>query len=223
MALSAWFLVSALVSLVIIRILWFTALPSALNLSSDIKNLQDVGILREVALVLVDAAASQRETSWLLATWSFGFVATWCVIFFIAAIFLYRRLRVSEATIGASPPGTGWLDSALDGTLPLWKAFWGPYILLPYVVALVVGGPILLLKRFDIIAAGTAVDLIAMPLAVSAIMVVYLGSAAIAWRCSRNTSRPVWHYLARISITVYTVVPLIKSVAVLGIHLGFLA
>lgn len=219
-ALSAWFFVSALVSLVVVRIVSLTALPSLPGLSDDIGKLQDMNTLKEVCVLLVDGAASQKEASSLFAVWGLGFVATWSAMFGIASAFMYRQLRAAETHVRPNPANTTFLDSALGGTLELWKAFWGLYIVLPYVAALAIGGPVMLLKHFQVIEPAKAVDLIVTPLAFSAVAVIYFGSAVVAWRCSRNSSRRIWHYLTRLVIVLYTVVPLIKGITMLSIYLG---
>jgi hypothetical protein len=209
--LSVWALASALLSLLIAKVLYFTALPSSLpNLSSDLNSLQDLAALKKICVLLVDGAAAQKEAGWLLVSWGLWFIATWSFIVGLTAVVLHRRL-VSSTTTESSPPNESIVDLALSGKLELWKAFWGFYIVLPYVATLVILGPLALLNYLHVVEQTTVVELVVVPLAIAAVLVVFYASAVVAWRCSGNTSRVVWRYLARIAIVLYTGVPLAKA------------
>lgn len=209
-ALSAWFFVAALFSLVIVRILSFAALPNSLaNLSNDIRNLQDINTLKEVCVLLVDGARDQRESSWTLVVWGFGFVASWSAIFGIVSLRLFSKLSIQGSV--AMPADASFFDDAIDGEVELWKAFWGVYIALPLIVAAFVGGCVFLLKKLYVADPFNALFLVVSSLAFSAVVVTSWWGAAIAWRCSRNTSHMMWHYLARIAIVFYTCIPAITA------------
>lgn len=210
-ALSVWALASALLSLLVVKVLYFTQLPSlAPSLSSDLNSVQDLAVLKKVCVLLVDTAAAQKEAGWLLVSWGLWFIATWSFIVGLTAVVLHRRLANSTTT-ESSPPNESIVDLALSGKLELWKAFWGFYIVLPYVATLVILGPLALLKYLHVVEQTTVVELVVIPLAISAVLVIFYGSAVVAWRCSRNTSRAAWRYLARIAIVLYTGVPLVKA------------
>ncbi len=210
-ALSVWALVSALLSLLIAKVVYFAAPPSLLpNLSSDLNSLQDLAALKKICVLLVEGAAAQREAGWLLVSWGLWFIASWSVIIGLTAIVLHRRLANSAAT-ESSPANESIVDLALSGKLELWKAFWGIYIVLPYVAAIVILGPLALLKYLNVLGRTTAVELVVVPVATSAVLLIFYGSAVVAWRCSANTSRSVWRYLARIAIVLYSGIPLAKA------------
>ena len=219
-ALSAWALMSVLMSMVIIKIIVLVGGPSLhSNLTSDIQNIQDLATLKKICVLLVDGAAAQKQAGWLLVSWGLWFVATWAAIFGMASVYLYRQLNSSKEA-ETYPPTETMLDLAIDGKLALWKAFWGLYIVLPYVAALVIYGLVALLKHFHVIEPAKVADLIVTPLAYSAIFVIWLGAAVVAWRCSGNTSRAVWRYLARTTIVLLTGVPIVKAVVLLSYYLA---
>ena len=220
LALSAWAFVSAALSLLLIKTVYVTALPVSLpGLASDINTIQDLAALRKISILLVNSVSAQKEAGWLIVSWGLWFVAVWSAMFAVASSFLYRRLVVSE--ISEKPQLTAhFLDLALAGKLELWKAFWGLYIALPVAVSFVAFGLISLLKRTHVVEPAQVADLILTPLAYSAVLVIFFGAAIIAWRCSANTSRTTWRYLAKIAIVLYTAVPLIKSSVLLSHYLG---
>ncbi len=219
-AVSAWAFVSAVASLLIVKVVYMTALPTSLpNLTSDINSIQDLAALKKISVLLVGSVAAQREAGWLLVSWGLWFVATWSAIFGLASAFLYRQLAVTNVAEDSRSKET-ILDLALAGKLELWKAFWGLYIALPLAATLVVYGLIAFLKSSQVVEPTKVVDLILTPMAYSAVLVIFWGGAIVAWRCSANTSRAAWRYLARIAIVLYTVVPLAKSAAILSYYLG---
>lgn len=219
-ALSAWAFVSAVFSLLIVKVVYMVALPTSLpNLTSDINNIQDLTALKKISVLLVDSLAAQKEAGWLLVSWGLWFVATWAAIFGLAFVFLYRQLATANVADNSRSRET-ILDLALAGKLELWKAFWGLYIALPLAATLVVYGVMVFLKSTHVVEPAKVADLILTPLAYSAVLVIFWGAAVIAWRCSVNTSRAIWRYLARIAIVLYTVLPLAKSAALLSYYLG---
>lgn len=218
--LSAWAFVSAVISLLIIKVLYMAALPTSLpNLTSDINNIQDLVALKKISLLLVDSVAAQKEAGWLLVSWGLWFVATWAAIFGLASVLLYRQLATATAADNSRSRET-ILDLALAGKLELWKAFWGLYIALPLAAAFIAYGLIAVLKSTHVVEPTKVADLILTPLAYSAVLVIFWGAAVIAWRCSANTSRAAWRNLARIAIVLYTVLPLAKSAVLLSFYLG---
>lgn len=219
-ALAAWAFVSAALSLLIIKVAYTSALPASLpNLASDINGIQDLAALKRISILLVNSVSAQKEAGWLIVSWGLWFVAIWAAIFAAASTYLYRCLLATDSTENTSSTET-FLDLALAGKLELWKAFWGLYIVLPLAASLVSFGLLAILKSIHVIEPAKVADLILTPLAYAAVMVIYLGAAAVAWRCSANTSWKVWGILARIAIVLYTGIPLAKSVALLSQYLG---
>ena len=219
-ALSVWALASALLSLVFAKVAYFAALPSSLpNLSSDLNRLQDLAALKKICVLLVDSAAAQKEAGWLLVSWGLWFIAAWSFVVGCTAVTLYRLLPNAIPPDGANPNGS-IVDQALEGKLELWKAFWGFYVVLPYLAALAILGPLLLLNHLGVVEQTTVVELVIVPLAISAVLVIFWASAVVAWRCSSNASRAVWRYLARTAIVLYTGVPLAKAAFSLSYVLG---
>lgn len=219
-ALSAWAIMSAVASLLIINVLQTAASPMSFStLTSDINNIQDMAALKKIALLMVGAVAAQKEAGTLLVSWGLWFVATWSAIFGLASAYLYRQL--AAANVADIPRSNETiLDLALAGKLELWKAFWGMYIALPLAVMIVAFGLMAFLKRAHIVEPAKVADLIVTPMAYSAVLVVFWGASIIAWRCSVNTSRTAWSLLARIAIVLFTVAPAAKSAVLLIYYLG---
>lgn len=212
---SAWFFVSAIVSLIMVRTLYLTELPSHFNnLSEDIKRIQDLVMLKNVCVAALNYAGSQKDFSWILVKWAFSFVATWTVIFTTALIYLKRQLNTfKQAEYTTQVKST--LDLAIDGKLPLWKAFWGIFIGLSYVLSITIYALLYSVKYFHIVELGKVPYLILTTLVYSLTSVIWLFTADIAWRCSRNSTNNTWHYLSRAAILLIIVVPLIKCMFLL--------
>ncbi len=216
-ALSVWALASALLSLVFAKVAYFAALPSSLpNLSSDLNRLQDLAALKKICVLLVDSAAAQKEAGWLLVSWGLWFIAAWSFVVGCTAVTLSTHPCNS---LRCAPKGS-IVDQALEGKLELWKAFWGFYVVLPHLAALAILGPLLLLNHLGVVEQTTVVELVIVPPAISAVLVIFWASAVVAWRCSSNASRAVWRYLARTAIVLYTGVPLAKAAFSLSYVLG---
>jgi hypothetical protein len=214
--LSAWFFVAAIVSLIIIRILYLSGLPASFNhLSTDIKNIQDLATLKNACVIALDYAFSQKDFNWLLINWALSFVAIWTVIFGTALVYFQKQLSHFNAVEYALPIEST-LELAITGKLPLCKAFWGVFIGFSYGLSFTIYILLFSLKHLHFIEPAKVSDLIITPLAYSLILVVYLFTADIAWRCSRNSKNNIWHYLARAAILVLIVVPLIKTMLMLN-------
>ena len=212
---SAWFLVSAIVSLIMVRTLYLTELPSSIhNLPTQINAIQDLTLLKNVCVAAINYASSQKEFSWVLAKWSFSFVAVWTVIFIIGLVFLKKQLNIFKQVEFPSQLESPF-DLAISGKLPLWKAFWVVFIGLSYGLAITIYVLLYSLRQFHLIDSGKVPDLILMTLAYSLMFVICLFTADIAWRCSRNSTNNIWHYLSRVAILLIIVLPLIKGMFLL--------
>jgi|GEM_PF-2446911 hypothetical protein len=213
--LSAWFFVTAIVSLIIIRILYLSELPASLNhVSADIKNIQDLVTIKKVCVIALDYAYSQKDFNWLLINWALSFVALWAVTFGTVLVYFQKKLHQYNA-VEHSLQSESIIDLAIAGKLPLWKAFWGVFIGLSYGLSFAIYAFLSSLNRLHIIESAKVSDLIITPLAYSLILVTYLFTADIAWRCSRNSANNFWHYLTRAVILLLIVVPLIKIMLIL--------
>lgn len=212
---SAWFFVSAIVSLIMVRILYLTELPSSINnLPTEINAIQDLSLLKNVCVAAINYAGSQKEFSWVLAKWAFSFVAVWTVIFMIGLVCLKKQLNTFKQVELPSQLESP-LDLAISGKLPLWKAFWVVFIGLSYGLTITIYVLLYSLRKFHLIDSGKVPDLVLMTLAYSLTFVICLFSADIAWRSSRNSTNNMWHYLARTVILLLIVVPLIKGMFLL--------
>lgn len=211
--LLAWGLLSSLTSLYIVRLVYTATQPVsqaiALDRARGINEIQDLTVLKKIAIALVESTVEKEKKAWLLVSWGIGFVITWSIIYTITFMFVYRQLQVSNATETI-------LDAAFAGTLELRKAFWGLYVVLPLVAAIIIFGLLAVLKSRDIVEPNALADLLLTPMAFSAVLVIYWSGAIVAWRCSVNTSRAVWRHLARLAIILITIIPLGKAAIVLG-------
>ena len=214
---SAWFLVSAIVSLIMIRTLYLTELPSSIsihNLPTEINAIQELTLLKNVCVAAINYAGSQKEFNWVLAKWAFSFIAVWTVIFIIGLVCLKKQLNTFKQVEFPSQLESP-LDLAISGKLPLWKAFWMVFIGFSYGLSIIIYFSLYSLKHFHLIESGKVPELILTTLAYSLTLTIWLFSADIAWRCSRNSTKYIWHYLSRAAIFLITVVPLIKGMFLL--------
>ena len=90
---------SALISIVIYRVLSMTALPlSGPNIVNDIRGIEDINKLREVTIAFLSAAFDLRESGATSVKWSLGFVLIWSTILGSVAVVTYRQIcKVSIA------------------------------------------------------------------------------------------------------------------------------
>jgi len=218
-ALAVWAFISAVLSLLIVKIVYTATLPTSLtNITSEINRIQDLTTLKKISVLLADSITAEKEAGWLLVSWGLWFVATWSTIFGIATMFLYRQLITTKATEDSHPKET-MLDLALTGKLKLWQAFWGLYVALPMAASFAVYEVLAFLKGIHIIEPTKVADLILTPLSYSAVLVIFWGGAIVTWRCSANTTHKALCYLARVAVVLLTVAPLVQSATLLSHYL----
>jgi prepilin signal peptidase PulO-like enzyme (type II secretory pathway) len=146
-ALCASAFLSALISFAIYRFLSMTALPlSGSSIVDDIRNLEDIGKLKEFTVLLISAAFDLRESGATLAKWGLGFVLVWS--FILGTVALATYCQICKASIApAYPEVENFIDRALAGKLELWKVFWGGYVALSLLLFFISGSILKLLLR----------------------------------------------------------------------------
>jgi hypothetical protein len=84
--------------------------------------------------------------------------------------------------------GRSWLKALWQGNRPLWEAFWVFGVGIP----LVIKGVLLAFIRFSGAPAGAAITTLG-----TALVLDLVFALVSVWRCSPNTSRKTWSYMAR--------------------------
>jgi hypothetical protein len=98
-ALCASALLSALISLVFYRILSLTSLPlSESNMANDIRGIEDIGKLKELAVALIGVSIELRNSGETLTKWGLGFVLVWSTILGTVALTTYREITKASKT-----------------------------------------------------------------------------------------------------------------------------
>jgi len=115
------------------------------GLAVDVGRLDDVGLLRQMAVSLLSAAVDFRQSGMALAVWGLS------LLLFssgLSLLLLFREMRRPELSGGGGTEAEsqGFRADLLHGRLPLWKAFWLVYVPQPLVTGLVVT---LLLRNLD--------------------------------------------------------------------------
>jgi hypothetical protein len=216
-ALCASAFLSALISLVIYRVLSMTVLPlSGQDIVNDIRSIEDINKLKEVTVTFLNAAFDLRDSGVISVKWGLGFVLVWSAVIGSVAFATYRQIcRVSIAPDALSPEVENFVDRALAGSLELWKVFWGGYVAVSLLLLMTSGG---ILKFLTQIGSGSKslflFNVLAGPIALSIPITIYLLCALLVWRSASNTSSVAWHYLAKAVVVACTVVPLIKGIYV---------
>lgn len=101
-------------------------------------------------------------------------------------------------------PAAGGLGGYLDGSQPLWKAFWLVYMLGSVVIfgVLSVGLRSILIRTVHFFeqAAGLSHKTTILLLVTPPLYGFVLLSLVVVWRCAGNTSLPLWTWLARLVV-----------------------
>jgi len=84
--------------------------------------------------------------------------------------------------------GMAWFKALWQGNRPLWEAFW----VFGVGTTLAIKGVLLALIRFSGAPAGAAITILG-----TALVLDQLFALVSVWRCSPNTSRKTWFYMAR--------------------------
>lgn len=90
---------------------------------------------------------------------------------------------------------------ATTGQLPLWKAFWLVFIPVPIILY---GIYFAALWAWAILSPMTPLQNVVGPFSLFALLLMAAVGVAV-WRCSTNSERRVWRYLARLSVVAYLV------------------
>lgn len=214
--------ISALLSIVIYRVLSMTALPfQDASVINDIKALEDISKLREIAVLLVGVSTELRTSGDTLAKWGLGFVLIWSAILGAITSAIYRQIRKVQNVVEMQLAETENLfDLALAGKLELWKVFWGGYVALSFVSMAAFAGIVkLLLPTGADTQSSFLLSVLVGPIVLAIPIAIYLCCATLVWRSASNTSSPLWHYTAKAVVIVCTVLPLLKSVYITGVIL----
>jgi len=84
--------------------------------------------------------------------------------------------------------GRSWLKALWQGNRPLWEAFW----VFGIGTTVAIKGVLLAFIRFSGAPAGAAITILG-----TALVFDQVFALVSVWRCSHNTSRKTWFYLAR--------------------------
>lgn len=207
--------ISALLSFAFHRVLSMSAMPfPSTTLINDLQALEDIGKLREVAILLVRATAEVRTGGEMLVQWGLGFVLVWSLILGVITAAVYRQIgKVQSATEIKEAEKESLLDRACAGKLELWKVFWGGYISLSCVLTVAAVGVFQLLRNIGSdTQASFLLNALVGPIVLAIPMAIYFCCAALVWRSAPNTTSPLWGYAARSAVIVLTVVPLLKCI-----------
>lgn len=188
------------------------------GLAADIGQLNDVGILRQLALSLLHAAVDFRQSGITLAVWGLSLLM---LSSGLSLLLLFREMRRPAQPREPEPTdtGSGFVADLLQGRLPLWKAFWLVYVPEPFLASLVVN---VLIGNLD----GKTQVLLSMfvvPLTVGLVWTLLLSVTVLVWRCSDNTARPVWGKVARVLLVLVIAVPLLQFLILMVPFLGLLS
>jgi len=188
------------------------------GMAADIGQLNDVGILRQLALSLLHAAVDFRQSGITLAVWGLSLLM---LSSSLSLLLLFREMRRPAQPREPEPTdtGSGFVADLLQGRLPLWKAFWFVYVPEPFLASLVVN---VLIGNLD----GKTQVLLSMfvfPLTVGLVWTLLLSVTVLVWRCSDNTARPVWGKVARVLLVLVIAVPLLQFLIRMVPFLGLLS
>lgn len=215
MALCVSAFLSALISLIIYRVLSMTAMPiQSIELTNGIQEIQDIERLRGFTLALIRSGIDLRDGGATLANWGLGFVLIWSSILGLVAFVTYRQ--ACKVLDTPDVPETGnFIDKALSGKLELTKIFWRGYVTVSLLLALISDAILKFLPAFTVNESSFLITALIAPIAMAIPATIYLTCAFLVWRCASNTSSIWWSYLARLVVIFVTVLPLIKGVYLL--------
>ncbi|WP_133247251.1 hypothetical protein [Azospira sp. I13] len=174
------------------------------GMAADIAQLSDVGILRQLALALLNAAVDFRQSGITLAVWGLSLLL---LSSGLSLLLLLREMRRPTQSGEAETTNTrsGFVADLLLGRLPLWKAFWLVYVPEPFLAGL---STQVLIGNLD----GKTQLLLSMfmlPMTIGLLWTLLLSVTVLVWRCSDNTARPVWGKVARVVLVLAIAVPLL--------------
>lgn len=98
--------------------------------------------------------------------------------------------------------------SFLDGTQPLWKAFWLVYVAVSVAYALVVAKGmrwVFTAEALQLVEGWSGVVLLVLALSVSALLyfAYFIMCFVVVWRCSEHHPQPLWRWAARVVIVLH--------------------
>jgi len=211
-ALCACAFISALVSLVIYRVLSMThAATITPEILADISNINDIEVIKKFILPFVAAANELRAGADLLASWGLLFVLIWASLLGFVTLVLYRQVTsTSLAEVNAIDENL--IDRALAGKLELWKIFWGLYVALSLALGLLFSELVTILVSAGSFGSHGVASLIAVPIVLAIPTTLHIISAILVWQSAKNTSRIYWTYLARAAVIAFTIFPIFRGV-----------
>jgi hypothetical protein len=212
MALCACAFISALISLVIYRVLSMThAATISPDVLADISNINDIEVLKQILLPFIAAADELRTGADLLASWGLSFVLIWASLLGFVTLVLYRQVTsTSLAEVNAIDENV--IDRALAGKLELWKIFWALYVTLSLALGLIFGELATILVNASSLATHGVASLIAVPIVLAIPTTLHIISAILVWQSAKNTSRIYWTYLARAAVIAFTIFPIFRGI-----------
>jgi hypothetical protein len=212
LALCACAFISALISLVIYRVLSMThAVTITPEILADISNINDIEVIKKFLLPFVAAANELRNGADLLASWGLSFVLIWASLLGLVTIILYRQITsTSLAEVNAIDESL--IDLALAGRLELWKIFWGLYVTLSLALGLIFGELATILANASSLTTHGVASLIAVPIVFAIPTTLHIISAILVWQSAKNTSRIYWTYLARAAVIAFTIFPIFRGI-----------
>jgi hypothetical protein len=187
------------------------------GLAAEISRLDDVGLLRQMAVSLLSAAVDFRQSGMTLAVWGLSLLL---LSSGLSLLLLFREMRRPVLSGGVTEKESqGFRADLLHGRVPLWKAFWLVYVPQPLVTGLVV---MLLLRNLD---GKTQIvpSLFAFPLSIGLMWTVLLSVTVLVWRCSENVARPIWGKLVRVLLVLVIAVPLLRMLIGMLPFLGLIS
>lgn len=217
---NAWFFLSGLWAFFLYWMLSRASAPAASlytspGLIDDLGKSTDVAALQKISVALMQAVAEARETGMTFAVWGLTFTLLSSGLSLLL-LFWGRQPQPAEAEESAGPGG--FFPDLLGGRLPLWKTFWLVYVPAPSLLAMAVS---MLLQQFEL-KGKILPSLLLYPLFMGFLWLIFLVASTLAWRCSENTSRPLWGKLARVVIILVIAVPLLRAAIAFLPFLGLL-
>jgi hypothetical protein len=212
MALCACAFISALISLVIYRVLSMThAATISPDVLADISNINDIEVLKQILLPFIAAADELRTGADLLASWGLSFVLIWASLLGFVTLVLYRQVTsTSLAEVNAIDENV--IDRALAGKLELWKIFWALYVTLSLALGFIFSELVTILVNASSLATHGVASLIAVPIVLAIPTTLHIISALLVWQSAKNTSRIYWTHLARAAVIAFTIFPIFSGV-----------
>jgi hypothetical protein len=211
-ALCACAFISALISLVIYRVLSMThAATISPEILADISNIKDIEVVKKILLAFIAAANELRTGADLLASWGLSFVLIWASLLGFVAIILYRQITTSQQA-EVDTRNESMIDRALAGKLELWKIFWGLYVTLSLALGLIFSALVTILVSASSLATHGVASLIAVPIALAIPSTLHFISAILVWQSAKNTTRIYWAYLARAAVIAFTIFPIFRGI-----------